>query len=559
TETSPVAYVSPGLLSSIRFGVFFQRDSVEIGRPPVSGLALVTGEVERSAIVAGNALRAALVVNGVGVRLRTADARLSSSELDEVLRLDGDRLREPVVFALDASDTPSVREWALDVRDQRGGVLWSTNGHGAPPRRCPWDWTGSGSSKLEGGEVYEYQLRVTYVDGLEIRGPCRAFGVDRHTSIAMTLTGDSFEAGRAVLNPAARDALAGLAKTLRRSPSETVIVEGHTDSVGTAAGNLALSQARADAAVRYLVEREGIPRPRFVVRAFGEERPVASNATPEGREINRRIEIHGQTTEIRRARLYDVYRGEASARIGELSVPVDSAGRFSSAVPLPPGDTLAVTLSDRQGRTASARVRLPRLEILEPRGEVRVPYGGKAPGVTVGSRGAGDLPRLAGLGAAERERDAAHVLVSGRTDPGNRVEVDGVVVPVSQAGEFSKGVPLHIGENGIALVIRGPTGTLRVANLPVRVLDHAEEGGDVVVVERIPGMSVALPPAESVLSSRELQLSGLTQAGNRVWANAESLHVDPDGAFSGTVTFPEGASTLKIAVEDAEGHRGEID
>src|SRR5206468_7603185 len=217
-------------------------------------------------------------------------------------------------------------------------------------------------------------------------------------------------------------------------------------------------------------------------------------------------------------------------------------------------------LSDRQGRTTSALVRLPSLEIIEPRGEVRVPYGGTAPGVSVGPRGAGrGMPQVAGLKAAPREQAAVHVLVSGRTDPGNRVEVDGVVVPVARAGEFSREVPLHVGENGIALVVRDPIGALRVANLVVRVLDHAEEGRDVVVVERIPHLTVALPPAASVLSSRELRLSGQTGPGHRVWANAESLHVDDDGAFSGTVTLPEGKSSLKLAVEDAEGHRGEID
>src|SRR5438093_12895044 len=120
TEAAPVAYVSPGLLSAVRFGVSFQRDSVEIGRPPVSGLAIVTYELERSASVAGNALRAALVVNGMAVRLRTVDARLSGGGLNEVLRLDGDRLRESAVFALEASDTSSLRDWALDVRDRRG-------------------------------------------------------------------------------------------------------------------------------------------------------------------------------------------------------------------------------------------------------------------------------------------------------------------------------------------------------------------------------------------------------------------------------------------------------
>src|SRR5439155_254069 len=153
------------------------------------------------------------------------------------------------------------------------------------------------------------------------------------------------------------------------------------------------------------VEARGGPSLRVSASSHVRGRP--RNTWPEGRELNRRVEIHGQGTEVQRARLYDVYRGQASSRIGGLSAAVDSAGRFSCSVPLPPGDTLAVTLSDRLGRTTSALVRLPSLEIIEPRGEVRVPYGGTAPGVSVGPHGAASgPPQVAGLGAAQRAQAA---------------------------------------------------------------------------------------------------------------------------------------------------------
>jgi len=70
-----------------------------------------------------------------------------------------------------------------------------------------------------------------------------------------------------------------------------VIVEGHTDSVGTDAYNQKLSQRRAEAVRKYLVEH-GIPSNRISTEGFGESRPVASNDTADGRAQNRRVELH---------------------------------------------------------------------------------------------------------------------------------------------------------------------------------------------------------------------------------------------------------------------------
>jgi len=70
-----------------------------------------------------------------------------------------------------------------------------------------------------------------------------------------------------------------------------VIVEGHTDSVGTDAYNQKLSHRRAEAVRKYLVEH-GIPSNRISTEGFGESRPVASNDTADGRAQNRRVELH---------------------------------------------------------------------------------------------------------------------------------------------------------------------------------------------------------------------------------------------------------------------------
>ena len=79
------------------------------------------------------------------------------------------------------------------------------------------------------------------------------------------------------------------AAALQLLPEATLVVTGHTDDIGTPDTNLALSQARAQIVVDWMVAR-GIPPERVVARGAGESEPIADNATPEGRNANRRIE-----------------------------------------------------------------------------------------------------------------------------------------------------------------------------------------------------------------------------------------------------------------------------
>ena len=81
-----------------------------------------------------------------------------------------------------------------------------------------------------------------------------------------------------------------LAKVMKDYPDLNVVIEGHTDNVGTAAYNKKLSQRRADAVKKYMVEQDGINANRITAEGFGFDRPIASNDTDEGRQKNRRVE-----------------------------------------------------------------------------------------------------------------------------------------------------------------------------------------------------------------------------------------------------------------------------
>ena len=81
-----------------------------------------------------------------------------------------------------------------------------------------------------------------------------------------------------------------LTNVLQQNPERTVLIEGFTDSTGTAAHNQELSERRAGA-VRNALQEQGVARERIAVRGYGEAYPVAANDTAQNRQLNRRVEI----------------------------------------------------------------------------------------------------------------------------------------------------------------------------------------------------------------------------------------------------------------------------
>ena len=103
--------------------------------------------------------------------------------------------------------------------------------------------------------------------------------------------GVSFEASSADLTQGSYAALDRLVAMLRTNPTVKIEVAGYTDTSGDATANRELSQKRADAVKAYLVKM-GVPADRIFAVGYGPDNPVADNATPEGREKNRRVEFH---------------------------------------------------------------------------------------------------------------------------------------------------------------------------------------------------------------------------------------------------------------------------
>jgi outer membrane protein OmpA-like peptidoglycan-associated protein len=108
--------------------------------------------------------------------------------------------------------------------------------------------------------------------------------------IVMTMGDVLFNVDQANLTAGGMQTLQKLADVMRQHPDRNVMVEGFTDSTGTEEHNLLLSQRRAEA-VRSALMNMGIEGTRISTRGYGEAYPVASNANPADRQLNRRVEI----------------------------------------------------------------------------------------------------------------------------------------------------------------------------------------------------------------------------------------------------------------------------
>jgi len=100
-----------------------------------------------------------------------------------------------------------------------------------------------------------------------------------------------FDFDKAIVKPEFYPLLDHIAQIMRDNPTMTVQLEGNTDSVGTEKYNMGLSMRRANAIKKALVEKNGIAPERLKTVGYGEENPIATNATAEGRALNRRVDL----------------------------------------------------------------------------------------------------------------------------------------------------------------------------------------------------------------------------------------------------------------------------
>jgi outer membrane protein OmpA-like peptidoglycan-associated protein len=173
---------------------------------------------------------------------------------------------EPEFLVLADSTYPLILKW-IGAFQEPGNVLQTVRIDVTPRIDGP-SGAGKAAGTLDGG------LEGALVSGCRVEFP-----------------GIYFDFNSADLNPASDRALASFAEILGRHPDWSVTLEGHTDSVGSHASNLALSQRRVEAVRQRLIEEYKVSPARLKTAGIGSVRPRESNATIEGRARNRRVEL----------------------------------------------------------------------------------------------------------------------------------------------------------------------------------------------------------------------------------------------------------------------------
>ncbi|MCJ2182855.1 OmpA family protein [Novosphingobium sp. 1949] len=148
---------------------------------------------------------------------------------------------------------------------------------------------GAGIGGVAGGVVgYQMDKQIK-----ELKEQTAGSGIDvtqEGDGILVNLPDVTFAVDSTAISPSFQASLDKVAQSMVQYPNSLVDVYGHTDSTGSAAYNMDLSKRRADSVARYLTSR-GVASARIQTQGMGENYPVADNTTPEGRALNRRVEI----------------------------------------------------------------------------------------------------------------------------------------------------------------------------------------------------------------------------------------------------------------------------
>lgn len=100
-----------------------------------------------------------------------------------------------------------------------------------------------------------------------------------------------FDSGKYDLKPGSTRLLVNSLVGIKAKPGWLIVVSGHTDNTGNPKLNQTLSRERAEAVRDWMRDTGDVPESCFAVQGYGESRPIATNDTPDGRALNRRVEI----------------------------------------------------------------------------------------------------------------------------------------------------------------------------------------------------------------------------------------------------------------------------
>jgi OmpA-OmpF porin, OOP family len=169
------------------------------------------------------------------------------------------------------------------------GSGWAFDFQGSPDRLTAHKGGYQIDLQSKGTYYYLYVVKLMAMKQ-EVTADATAMGAAIDSTGRVAVYGINFETGKTAILPESEPVLAEVQKLLEGRPDLKLRIEGHTDNTGSRAVNQPLSQKRAAAVAAWLVAH-GIDADRLTSQGFADTKPVADNATEEGRAKNRRVEL----------------------------------------------------------------------------------------------------------------------------------------------------------------------------------------------------------------------------------------------------------------------------
>jgi len=212
----------------------------------------------------------------------------------------GESLVIPATFTFYAEDRNNVGGWQFVVWDGNKQIFFNTSGKGEPPLSYIWDGKSNKGDYVETGEIYYYSFSAYDTLGNKAKTKPQS-QVVLLKEITLTFASDAlFDLGEADVKISAYGILKEMKKVLAKYPDSDIVVSGHTDNLKPMGikykSNKQLSKARADAVKFFMINLLSMDSKRIKTVGHGDEKPIASNDTANGRLKNRRVEIKIQST-----------------------------------------------------------------------------------------------------------------------------------------------------------------------------------------------------------------------------------------------------------------------
>lgn len=205
-------------------------------------------------------------------------------------------INEEVNFRFEGSKAVKMKEWSLDITEKTTGKVIKSIAHsGQLPEKVSWDSKDEQGRPVSSRQEYGFILRFQDQMGnvWQQAQPIRSTPVKIQTAkpgkMLMKIEGILFDFNRAELKPEMFEKITEVARLIKAYPGRKakLLIEGHTDDIGSEPYNLELSNKRAKMVMRFLVEEQGLSSAAIAVVGYGKSQPVSEN-----QEKNRRVEIN---------------------------------------------------------------------------------------------------------------------------------------------------------------------------------------------------------------------------------------------------------------------------